>query len=224
MFSQRAEDAQGNEISFPGKKVVEFVDFLRQIYPQFSSKLTTHNVGYIYALAKEFHVESVLESCASYHYAAVKNLTVKEFKNLEFLEDLDAKTLREILLPKAERLEECIVEIIPQLLGFIDYAVYLSSNIPDGDGDIMSGNKLNLCALHYDVRTKKAKGTFDTFDKLVGRLKCEVCVSMLNELEQNCYYDNFAGRRCHYSSSNIVFNRNIAKVFQEMSALLESSK
>ncbi|KAK3755836.1 hypothetical protein QZH41_013384, partial [Actinostola sp. cb2023] len=122
MFSQRAEDAQGNEISFPGKKVVEFVDFLRHIYPQFSRKLTTHNVGYIYALAKEFHVESVLETCTSYHYAAVKNLSVKEFKNIEFLEDLDAKTLRDILLPKAERLEECIVGIIPQLLGFIDCA------------------------------------------------------------------------------------------------------
>ncbi|KAK3755835.1 hypothetical protein QZH41_013383, partial [Actinostola sp. cb2023] len=78
MFSQRAEDAQGNEISFPGKKVVEFVDFFRHIYPQFSSKLTTHNVGYIYALAKEFHVESVLEACTSYRCVSLKNLSVKK--------------------------------------------------------------------------------------------------------------------------------------------------
>ncbi|KAK3699107.1 hypothetical protein QZH41_008903, partial [Actinostola sp. cb2023] len=218
MFSQRAEDAQGNEISFPGKKVVEFVDFLRHIYPQFSSKLTTHNVGYIYALAKEFNVEIVLEACTSYHYAAVTNLSVKELKNLEFLEDLDAKILRDILLPRAERLEECIVEVVPQLLGIIDCAVYLTSRISNEEMSeakyrTMRG-KPTLCPLHYDINSKRAKRCVDGSKE---RLTCKVCMLMLADLKSNSYID---ASNCYYTTGNFKFDENIAKVLQDMSELV----
>ena len=86
--------------------------------------------------------DEVREQC----YEILKGWTVQKLKSNEYFEKLDEQSLRSVLLPKAERLEKCLTEVQPQLVGLMDCVLYLWLH---GDNKHKMNGEPHKCPMHY---------------------------------------------------------------------------
>ncbi|XP_031567478.1 uncharacterized protein LOC116302336 [Actinia tenebrosa] len=209
---------------------------------------TVENIEQIYRLAEEYQIESVMEVCREHlihvkktstnamkilvtaqvcnvHearkqcYEILKGLTVDELKNDDYFEDLDEESQRNVLLPKAERLEKCLREIQPQLVGLIDCVLYLWFSSEDKIK--LMGGSPKKCPVHQQYA--KASTSMQT------RIKCSACRAMFAQManQSGCMQHErltsrmtTATRQHYYSVTGAYFNETIVNVLQEMFSLL----
>jgi hypothetical protein len=138
-------------------------------------------------------------------YKRLQSMTIAELKLNEHFTEMDEQSLRNVLLPKAERLEECLSKIQPQLVGLVDFVLYLwpSSN----DAQLQP----RRCPLHYTHQKAAAK--------IKTRINCDACIEMFTAMANNSRYSNGTPR---YSSLEMHFDEDITNVLQEMFDLLKT--
>ena len=125
---------------------------------------TKRNAMAILLLAQRYHLQGVRESC----YELLKDNSIKELQEREEFDELDAESLREILIPRMQRLEKCLEELYPKFAKIVDSAIELCVN-----------NKcpIKLCATHF-----LPSGA--TFHNLYTRVKdCIACGNMVAFVE-----------------------------------------
>jgi hypothetical protein len=205
-----------------------------------------HTVEHIYRLADEYQIENVMVACRNFLssttitsqnatkilvlsqvckadgvrqkcYQAIQKLTVNQLESDQDFEDLDEESLRNVLLPKAKRLEECIKSMQPQLIGLIDCVLYLW--LSDNNKNKMGGMP-RKCPLHFWDNT--------TSTPMQGRMGCDVCKSMLGQM---AIFSKSSGgfstrstipKGPYYGSGGMYFDETIVSVLQETFNLLKT--
>ena len=198
------------------------------------------NIEHIYKLAEEYEIKSVIESCREFLvnvkktttnamevlvitqecqcdkarkqcYEILKKSTVKMLTSNEYFDDLDEQSLRSVLLPKAERLEKCLTEVQPQLVGLIDCVLYLWLHSNNGH---KMGGEPQKCPVHHS--SSRASTSMQT------RIKCPTCRLMLVQMARNSAFRAFGGKTEHYySNSGTYFDEKCMDALQEMFSLLK---
>lgn len=153
-----------------------------------SQVITGENIGKLLNLSEKLNCKELRQNCLG----RLKNLNFKALKDVQ----LDAQCLQNVVLPKAIRLEKCAEELLPQLLWFIDCAVYFWSNTTDKDLNTntkrgMIAGKPKICEKHYEVGKSivcEGPKTPAKLENLEERLKCKMCMSMLDEMKRLTYH------------------------------------
>ena len=156
----------------------------------------------ILLLAQRYHLQGVRESC----YELLKDNSIKELQEREEFDELDAESLREILIPRLQRLEKCLEELYPKFAKIVDSAIELCVN-----------NKcpIKLCPTHF-----LPSGA--TFHNLYTRLKdCITCgnmVAFVETISKPTSVDMFGGGLTFSAPDDL----SIVRIVKEMSLLLNN--
>ena len=158
------------------------------------------NVGDLLALGDEYHVAKVTKECRKFFMSAaldnqtaakvlllaqkyglddvrakccdrlIKVQEVDKLKNLGGFQELDANSIKSILLPQLEGSQSCLSEVLPQLVGLMEFTVYL----------LKTGKNPSFqsCSGHY-----KSAGAATTASE--WRLRhCTVCQEMFKSIHK----------------------------------------
>ena len=188
------------------------------------------NVGDLLALGHEYHVAKVTKECRKFLMSAaldnqtavkvlvlaqkyglddvrakccdhlVKVAEVDKLKNLDGFQDLDVNSIKSILLPQLEECQSCLRDVLPQLVGLMEFTIYL---LTSGKNDPLS---LKLCYEHYghfgDSPTSKASE---------WRLRhCTTCQEMFKGIP--CLSKYFQYPQYYKCGNSLYFNEQIVDV------------
>ncbi|XP_031565247.1 speckle-type POZ protein-like [Actinia tenebrosa] len=234
MLSSNFKGKDANEITLPGKKVNEFVDFLRQIYPLLDGEITLKNIKYIYRLADEYQMAKVMKDCRMFLfsvtktkentiemlmlaqdikaeearqqcYDVLKKMTLTELESLEGFSELDRQSMQVLVLPRVKRLQECMKRILPEFLGSLDALVYLWCH--DENKYKMHGAP-STCPKHRIYSSGSSRNINPNLYKLYERIKCNTCKGMFSQMAMNA--------KGYISPSKTYLSENIVSILEEI--------
>ena len=162
-----------------------------------SAALDNQTAVKVLLLAEKYGLDDVRAKCCDY---LVKVAEVDKLKNLDGFQDLDAKSLKSILLPQLEECQSCLKDVLPQLVGLMEFTIYLVTSAKN-DNQL----SLKLCSQHYNY-DKAAFGTSSQW-----RLRhCPACQEMFKRIHTQGKYFQFP-QNYKYGNS-LYFNEQIVDV------------
>ncbi|XP_031572123.1 BTB and MATH domain-containing protein 38-like [Actinia tenebrosa] len=238
MLSSNFKEKDTNEIILPGKKINEFVDLLRQLYPLHDGEITLKSIKYIYSLADEYQMTKVMKDCRLFLlstrktkenamdmlllaqdleaaearqqcYDILNKMALTDLESLEGFSELDGPSIQALLLPMVKRLQQCISKIFPEFVGALDGMMYLWSH--ENNSVKMSGVP-SKCPKHKIFSANYVRGRFGV-DKTCERIKCDECRAMLKQMAKKAH--------SYSSPSSAYISENIVSVLEEMMDLIK---
>ena len=124
-------------------------------------------------LAQKYGFDDIRTECCQ-RLASVKLDTLK---NLDGFQDLDGNSMKNILLPQLEKCQSCLKEVLPQLVGLMEFAVHLLKD--------NSNPSIQRCSEHYKGHEAVATTASE------WRLRnCTVCQEMFKRIHKCGRKDN----------------------------------
>ena len=141
-------------------------------------------------LAQKYGLDDLrTESCK--HLASIK---VNELKNLDGFLDCDGNSMKDILLPQLEECQACLKDILPQLIGLLDFTLYLIMNTENQ-------SNFKLCQEHYQSNNAR----IGSEDRLRN---CTVCQAMFMRIHKLGIQPYEFRPGCTYSTCSYKYGRN----------------
>jgi hypothetical protein len=162
----------------------------------------------VLTLAQLCQGEDIRQQC----YNVLENLSIKTMESKPEFKGLDDQTVKELILRRAKRLEECLKEIKPQLIGLADFALFLLSE--EGSSKKLR-NRPVLCSAHH---TKNKANLM-----MANRLDCVACKKMLRDLvkcSQYTIHTTVPRNEVYYSSTGEWFDEKVISIFEELNEVL----
>ena len=117
----------------------------------------------ILLLAQKHGFDDLRTKCYK-HLASIK---LDKLKNLDGFQDLDANSMKSILLPQVEECQSCLSEVLPQLVGLMEFTVHLLK---------IGNSSFQSCSGHYKQSAARASE---------WRLRhCTVCQEMFKSIHK----------------------------------------
>ena len=118
-------------------------------------------------LAQKYGFDDIRTTCC----LRLASIKVDKLKNLDGFQDLDANSMKSILLPQLERCQSCLKEVLPQLVGLMEFAVYLLKD--------NCNPSIQRCSEHYKGHEAAATTASE------WRLRnCTVCQEMFKRIHK----------------------------------------
>ena len=105
-----------------------------------SSALDNQTAVMVLLLAQKYGLDDVRAKCCD---RLVKVQEVDKLKNLDGFQDLDANSIKNILLPQLEESQSCLRDVLPQLVGLMEFTAY---SLKFSKNDNLT---IRLCSEHY---------------------------------------------------------------------------
>ena len=107
MFTTDLKEKTSDEIPLPGKKASEFKELLLMIYPPLEEKVVTkRNCSFLFELAHEYQIESIVQKCEALMVSMVKNRVENDvLAMLVYGQKYQIKTLISTCIFEARRLK-----------------------------------------------------------------------------------------------------------------------
>ena len=155
-------------------------------------------------LAQKYGLDDLRTECCK-NLASIK---VNELKNLDGFLDLDGNSMKGILLPQLEECQACLKDILPQLIGLLDFTLYLIMNTENQSA-------LKLCQEHYQSNNAR----IGSEDRLRN---CTVCKAMFMHIHKLGIYAarNWDGSVKYKYGRNFHFDENIVNVVCKLMEIL----
>ena len=117
-------------------------------------------------LAQKYGFDDIRITCCQ----RLAYMKVDKLKNLDGFQDLDGNSMKSILLPQVEKSQSCLKEVLPQLVGLMEFTVYL---LKTG-----KNHSFQSCSGHY-------QGGGDATRASEWRLRhCTVCREMFKSIHK----------------------------------------
>lgn len=154
-------------------------------------------------LAQKYGLDDLRTECCK-HLASI---TVNELKNLDGFLDLDGNSMKGILLPQLEESQACLKDILPQLIGLLDFTLYLIMNTENQ-------SNFKLCQEHYQSNNAR----IGSEDRLRN---CTVCQAMFMRIHKLGIKPNLRSLSIIYKyGRNFHFDENIVNVVCKLMEIL----
>ena len=118
-------------------------------------------------LAQKYGFDDIRITCCE----QLASMKVDTLKNLDGFQDLDGNSMKSILLPQLERCQSCLKEVLPQLVGLMEFAVYLLKD--------NTNPSIKRCSEHY--KGHEAAATTASAWRLRN---CTVCQEMFKRIHK----------------------------------------
>ncbi|KAM7444959.1 hypothetical protein ABFA07_006492 [Porites harrisoni] len=203
MLSSKFKEGTATEISLPGKKANEVLDFLKVLYLKETEGITLDKMGHLLKLSDEYDAQGVLDLCikclqdvpksevnvVKILYLATDTVIASEDYRLDDVRDdceilikemdlvnitaksdfkkLNRDSMERVFVKRTDRLETFIREIHPQLVGLVEYCLYLKL--------ASSSSVITRCPQHFLSNM--------SYIGLLQRIRsCLVCREMIKQL------------------------------------------
>ena len=159
----------------------------------------------ILLLAQKHGFDDLRTKCYK-HLASIK---LDKLKNLDGFQDLDANSMKSILLPQVEESQSCLSEVLPQLIGLMEFTVYLLTFANNDNLTIQS------CSEHYQIQD--GREAFQATRASDWRLRhCIVCQEMFKRIHKFGKENILTGYHPHseykYGDRSLHFDEKIVDV------------
>ena len=165
------------------------VEYLRQI-PKWKENvvkillLATHTV-----MAREDErLNSVRQQCKE----LIKNMDLADILGKSDFKNLDRDSLESVFVERTGRLETFLREVRPQLIGLLEYCIYLK--LQSSSSDIFR------CPQHFGTSSFKNKAKIGLLQRIRS---CSVCVEMITQLVSSSIdstKSHVYGGHCHFDT------------------------
>ena len=155
-------------------------------------------------LAQKYGLDDLRTECCK-NLASIK---VNELKNLDGFLDLDGNSMKGILLPQLEECQACLKDILPQLIGLLDFTLYLIMNTEKHE------HSFKLCQEHYQLK-------YAGIGSEVRLRNCTVCQAMFMRIHKLGIHSHNRDRTVNYNyGRNFHFDENIVNVVSKLMEIL----
>lgn len=181
-------------------------------------EITNDNLPTVIDFAQKMNCDKARQNCCK----ILNNMTVQEITSSEIFMKLDKESLRQTIVPKAQRLEECLRKIQPQFVGVLDCLSFVWKYI-DTNACSIKG-KPTPCPVHQAYTWSSVTGS------ITERIRCQACLKVWKEMVSNSYSTNYSSHigkaytvlQYKYSNTGMYFDNNIVDALQEMISILKT--
>lgn len=143
-------------------------------------------------------LEEVQDQCYNY----IQDMELTDIILNEHFDDLEKQTMKNVLIRKAERLENILKRIYPQFLGLLEYCMWLCYQKKRAD--------LQWCPIHYVAGVAKE----DTCKRMT---QCSVCKKMIMlMISQSFDISSETGIKKYCYGGKWHFDRNLIQVVKDL--------